>query len=180
MTHRQTLRALAFDTHGVVSLGEAKDAGVPAAEVRKLASRGALRRVGKGVYRMLEAPRGDLDEFAEAVALVGQDAVLADEAVLAAHDLAQVNLRQISVATQKRVRHSLPPTVRVVRRQVPAEDRDDIDGIPALSVRAALTAVAGRVLPERIERAAGEAVARQLMTSDDADRVLASLRARGA
>ena len=36
MTHRQTLRWLAFDHHGVVTTEQAAAAGVPAVEVRKL------------------------------------------------------------------------------------------------------------------------------------------------
>ena len=89
MTYRQVLRELAFDTHGVVTLADAREAGVPDVAVRQLAQRGALERLGKGVYRMNEVPRGPLDEFAEAVALVGRQAVLADEAVLAAHGIHQ-------------------------------------------------------------------------------------------
>ncbi|MGH3774937.1 MAG: hypothetical protein ACRDRR_04255 [Pseudonocardiaceae bacterium] len=45
---------------------------MPAVELRKLAARGALARLGHGVYRMLEAPTGRLDEFAEAVAMAGE------------------------------------------------------------------------------------------------------------
>lgn len=175
MTYRQTLRELAYDTHGVVTVKGAEDLGVPAVEVRKLASRGALQRLGHGVYRMIEAPHRPLDEFAEAVALVGDDAVLTDEAVLAAHGLAQVNLRRIKVATSRRVRHSLPETVEVVHRRVSDAEREDIDGIPAVKVVSALLAVRDRVLPERLAEAATKAAARGLMSPKERDRVLEEL-----
>lgn len=173
MTYRQALRDLAYDTHGVVTLADARESGVPASAVRQLAQRGFLERLGTGVYRVQELPRGPLDDFAEAVALVGRDAVLADEAVLAAHDLAQVNLRRIKVATPtpSRVRRRLPPTIEVVRRRVAASDRDDIDGIPAMSIPAALLASTGRVMRERLLEAAHRARARGLISRADAERV---------
>lgn len=177
MTYRETLRELAFDTHGVVTLTAAGEAGVPAFAVRQLAARGALERLGKGVYRMREVPRGQLDEFAEAVALVGGDAVLADEAVLAAHDLAQVNLRRIKVATPtpSRVRRELPPIVEVIRRRVPDSDRDSIDGIPAMSIPAALVASIGRVMNERLLDAVDQARMRGSISSAEAERVVQAL-----
>jgi len=175
MTYREALRELAYGTHGVITLQAASDAGVPAAEVRKLASRGALERRGKGVYRMTEAPRTALDEFAEAVALVGPDAVLADEAVLAALDLGQVNLRRIKVATNKRIRHEVPPTVEIVHRNVAEDERDDIDGIPSMSLPAALLAARSKVLPERLRDAVRKASARDLISPRDAALVLEEL-----
>lgn len=177
MTHRETLRDLAYDTHGVITLLHASEAGVPAAEVRKLASRGALERLGKGVYRMAEVPHTPLDEFAEAVALVGPDAVLADEAVLAAHHLAQVNLRRIKVATDRRIRHRLPATVEVVHRRVADDERDDIDGIPAMSLPAAMMASRSTILPERLVDAVRRATALQLISPRDGEHVLESLNA---
>lgn len=177
MTYREVLRELAYDTHGVVTLRAAAAAGVPAAEVRKLASRGALERLGKGVYRMTEAPHSPLDEFAEAVALVGPDAVLADEAVLAAHNLAQVNLRRIKVATDRRIRHDLPATVEVVHRRVEQAERDEIEGIPAMSLPSAFLAARGKILPERLVDAVRKATARELISPHDGDRVLKELQA---
>lgn len=176
MTYRQVLRELAFDAHGVVTLTAAADAGVPAVEVRKLAARGALQRLGKGVYRMTEAPHGPLDEFAEAVALVGPDAVLADESVLAAHDLAQVNLRRIKVATSARIRHAIPETIEVVHREVDDDERADVDGIPAVSLVTALLAARGRVLPERLTSAVRKAVAQELISPQEGDRVLEAVQ----
>lgn len=176
MTYRRILRELAFGTHGVVTVGEAELAGVPAVEVRKLAARGALTRVGYGVYLMNEAPGDDLTEFALAVALVGGDAVLVDDAVLAAHDLAQVNLRDIRVATGRRVRRVLPPSVEVVHLDVPASDREDIDGVPAMALGMALLASRGRVTTSRLIDAARLAAARGLLDAAEAETVGAALQ----
>lgn len=175
MTHRQTLRELAFETHGVITVRDAESVGVPAVEVRKLAARGALSRVGHGVYLMNEAPTDTLTEFAIAVALAGENAVLADDAVLAAHDLAQVNLRSIRVATGNRVRKKLPATIELVHLDVPTADRDHIDGVPAMRLATALLASRNRVMTSRLVDAARLAAARGLMDAAEADSVIAEL-----
>ncbi|WP_250442681.1 type IV toxin-antitoxin system AbiEi family antitoxin domain-containing protein [Actinotalea sp. C106] len=174
MTYRQTLRELAWSNHGIVTVRDAEAAGVPAVEVRKLASRGALERVGHGVYRSTEVPAGPLDEYAEAVAIAGPDAVLADEAVLAAHNLGQVNLRQIKVATKTPARKQLPSTIKMVIRSVADADRDDVDGIPAMSLAAALRSVAAAhaLLPERVVEAAKTAAARGMISPAERDQVV--------
>lgn len=175
MSYRRELRELAFDSHGVVTLRDAESSGVPAVEVRKLASRGALTRLGQGVYRMEEAPSDALTEFAVAVALVGGDSVLADESVLAAHDLAQVNLRRIKVATAERVRRQLPSTIEVISRRVPADRRADIDGVPAMRLADAVRASRGRVMASRLIDAARQANARGLIDHYQADAIIAEL-----
>ena len=50
MTYRHDLWEIAAEYHGIVTTRQAEDAGVPAVEVRKLAARGALERLGYGVY----------------------------------------------------------------------------------------------------------------------------------
>jgi len=175
MTYRQQLRELAFDTHGVVTTAQARAVGVPAVELRKLAARGALTQLGHGVYRMLEAPFGRMDEYAEAVALAGEGAVLADEAVLAAHDLAQVNLRRVRVATPRRVRAKLPKTVELIHRAVPIDELDYIEGVPAMSIESALLGARGRVRTERLIDAAHQAADRGLLRRDQEARVVAAL-----
>ena len=177
VNYRQQLRDLAFDTHGVVTTGDAARIGVPAVEVRKLAARGALSQLGRGVYRMLEAPSGRLSEFAEAVALAGTDAVLADESVLAALDLTHINLRRIRIASPRRVRVALPPTIQLIHRQIPLEDRGDIEGIPAMTVAAAIRGARERVIAERLIDATRTAAARGLLSPRDEASLLTELGA---
>lgn len=174
MTHRQTLRWLAFDHHGIITTEQAAAAGVPAVEVRKLAARGALTRVGQGVYRMEEAPMTALTPYAQALALVGAGAYLADESVLAVHDLALVNPRTIKVATDRRVRAALPPTIELV----PANDGrpvEHVDGLPTMPLRDALIACRGRVMRDRLVDATRVAVARDLLDDQDAAEVMDQL-----
>ncbi|MCL2595299.1 MAG: type IV toxin-antitoxin system AbiEi family antitoxin domain-containing protein [Promicromonosporaceae bacterium] len=176
MSYRSDLRVLSFDNHGILTLREAEAFGVPAAAVRRLVKLGVLTRTGSGVYRMNEAPVDDLTEFAEAVAQVGPDAFLVDESVLAAHGLAQINLRTIKVGTPHRVRRSLPRTVSVQRRELAPHDRDNVGGIPAMSVAAALAASVGRLLPERALDALEKAAGRGLINNSDKLRILTHIK----
>ncbi|WP_432510855.1 type IV toxin-antitoxin system AbiEi family antitoxin domain-containing protein [Kineococcus sp. SYSU DK001] len=175
MSYRETLRWHAFDTHGVVTTAEADRLGVPAVELRKLAHRGALERLGYGVYRMTEAPPTPLSEYAEAVALVGPHAVIADDAVLALHGLALVNPRRITVATPDRTRATLPPTVRVVRRHLAPSDITDVDGVPTMTIPAAVRACRGHVMTDRLQQGVHDARERRLIDAATAERLLTEL-----
>lgn len=161
----------------LVTTGDAARIGVPAVEVRKLAARGALTQLGRGVYRMLEAPSGRLSEFAEAVALAGTGAVLADESVLAALDLTHINLRRFRIASPRRVRVNLPPTIELIHRQIPVEERSEIEGIPATTVAAAIRGARGRVLAARLIDATHTAAARGLLSPTDEAALLTELGA---
>lgn len=172
MTYREDLHRRAFDTHGVITTADAAGLGVPAVELRKLALRGALEHVGYGVYRMTEVPPTPMTQYAEAVALVGEGAVVVDESVLAIHDLALVSPRTVRVASPHRVRAVLPATVDHVRRALPPDEVTDVDGVLTMTVAAALRACRGRVVPERLLRAVDEALDHRLVTAD----VAAALR----
>ena len=163
MTYREDLRWIAFDHHGVITTARAAEAGVPAVELRKLARRGALDHVGYGAYRMAEVPPTPMTQYAEAVALVGEGAVVADESVLAIHDLGLVNPRAVRVATPHRVRARLPTAVELVHRSLPPADVTDVEGVPTMTVAAALRACQGRVMPERLLQAVGDAMDRRLV-----------------
>ncbi|MBI1352120.1 MAG: hypothetical protein GC156_13520 [Actinomycetales bacterium] len=173
MTYRETLRWLAFDHHGIVTTGQAAAAGVPAVEVRKLAARGALTRVGHGVYRMDEAPTTSLTPFAQALALVGPGARLVDESVLAVHDLALVNPRTIKVGTDRRIREKLPASIEIV--PMAGGDVEYVDGLPTMPLGEALVACRGRVMRDRLVEATRVAVARDLLDDNDATDVLERL-----
>lgn len=82
MSYRHDLWEIAAERHGVFTIAEAEDAGVPAVEVRKLAHRGALLAYGKGVYVHRDVPQTEQTRPAAAVALAGDGAFLQREGVL--------------------------------------------------------------------------------------------------
>lgn len=164
MGYRHDLWEIAAEQHGVVTVAEAEDAGVPAVEVRKLAHRGALRAYGKGVYVHRDVPATELTQPAAAAALAGDGAFLQREAVLDLIGLGQFNPRRIRVATRRRVRRALPEWVDLeTRTDVPDEDLTQYEGIPATTVRRALKDVHDRMPPERWEALVDQARRRELI-----------------
>lgn len=164
MTYRELLRDHAQAQYGYVTTRDAAQLAVPGVELRKLAARGALRRVGHGVYRVNDVAATTLDEFAAAVLLVGPGAYLTHDAVLALHGLALVNPRKIRVGTARRVRVTLPPTIEVVHRNLPAADLTEHEGIPCTIVERAIMDCRGQIMDERLVEATREAERQGLLS----------------
>lgn len=168
MTYRHDLWQIAAGQHAVVTVAHAKEIGVPAVELRKLAQRGALQSCGQGVYVHNGVPTTERTQPAIAVALVGRDSFLHREAVLDLMGLGQFNPRRIRVATQRRVRRALPDWIDLEYRK---DFRDDelthYDGSPTTTIRRALLDVRERIPAERWEELIDQARLRALI--DDRD-----------
>lgn len=54
--------------HGYVTTRDARDLGIDPTQLRLLAARGRLERIGRGAYRVPILPRGKHDDLAVAVA----------------------------------------------------------------------------------------------------------------
>ncbi len=176
MTYRQQVREFALDHYGYITTAEADELDVPAVELRKLAARGALAHVSRGLYRLTDAFATDRDQFAEAVLRVGPDAYLTHDAVLALHGLALVNPRRIRVATPRRVRANLPGYIQLILRDLPADALTEYEGIPCTTVAQALVDCQGLVMADRLAEATKRARAEGLLTT----REMRLLRAEGA
>ncbi|WP_193106702.1 type IV toxin-antitoxin system AbiEi family antitoxin domain-containing protein [Brachybacterium sp. FME24] len=167
MGYRQDLWEIAAGQHGVVTVPEAEDAGVPAVEVRKLAHRGALRPYGKGVYVHRDVPTTALTQLTAAAALAGEDAFLHRESVLDLLGLGQFNPRRIRVGTRRRVRRVLPGWMELeTRKDIPDEDLAQYEGIRATTVRRALEDMRDRMPPDRWNALLVEARRRELIDEE--------------
>ncbi|MGW9826313.1 putative transcriptional regulator of viral defense system [Brevibacterium pityocampae] len=168
MSYRHDLWEIAAERHGIVTVVEAEDAGVPAVEVRKLAHRGALRSYGKGVYAHRDIPTTVFTEPAAAVALAGRGAFLHREAVLDLVGLGHFNPRCIRVGTRRRVRRSLPDWMELeARTEIPDDDLTEHEGIPGTTVRRALEDMRDRMQPDRWTALVAEARRRELIAERD-------------
>lgn len=107
-TIREQITNYALDRDGLFTLDDAAALGIPAVELRKLAHRGKLTRIGRGVYRTQYSRFEPKSEFREALALVGPDAFLIGESALSVHDIGVFNPAQYQIATTKRIRRNLP------------------------------------------------------------------------
>jgi predicted transcriptional regulator of viral defense system len=154
----------ALDNHGLITTRDAAALNVPAVECRKLAARGFMDHIAYGVYRVHDVPASEYDQFAEAVVRVGPDAYLSHDAVLALHDLAQVNPRRICVGTPHRVRSTWPDYLDVLHRALPEDDLTAYDGIPSATVARALIDCREFIMTDRLLAAAEQAQQRGLLT----------------
>ena len=166
VTYLRNLWEIAATQHAVVTTRDAQEAAVPAVELRKLASRGALRHLAHGVYQHSQVPVTRYTQPAVAVAVVGAGAYLEWDAVLSLCDLALVNPAAIQVATPHRFRGKVPPYVRVSspRSLRPAHELTHHEGIPGLTVHAALIEAAQRLPHDRVRTAADTALSRDLLS----------------
>jgi hypothetical protein len=158
------LRRYAADHHGVVTGAAAAAPGVRAVELLHLVLGGELALIANDVYRLYDVIT-PLTEYAEAVALAGPGAILADDAVLALHDLAQVNPRRIRVAVPHPLPDDveLPATVEVLHRELAPADITEVESIPTMIVAAALRACRGRVMTERLLQGVDRALEEDLL-----------------
>lgn len=169
MGYRQDLWEIAASRNGVVTITGAKDAGVPAVEMRKLAARGALRACGQGVYTHRDVPMTPFTEPTIAVALAGEGAFLHRESVLSLLGLGQFNPPKVRVGTRRRVRRTLPEWMELENRtDVPDEDLTYYEGVQATTVRRALEDLRDRIPPDRWEAVVGEALRRDVIGEQDA------------
>lgn len=166
-TYRQRAWELAIGQYGYVTTADAHELGIPVIELGKLSARGQIRHVAYGLYRFDDLPPTRYDTFFEAVARVGRDAHLTGDAVLALHNLALVNPRQIRVGVARRVRAELPGWIEVVREEVAPEDLTRYELIPSTTVAHAIRACQGTVMSDRLLTAIGDARREGLITADE-------------
>ena len=130
------LWGVAEDHFGLLTTKQAEENGVTKQHLVKMAERGAVIRLGRGVYQVKHHVRGPLDHFAAAVAIVGETAYLRGASVLAMFGLCATNPSLIYVGANTRVRRKVPEGIIVKDAQ--RESVVDYNGIRCQSVIAAL------------------------------------------
>lgn len=170
MSKYEEIYEVAADNYGLVTRDEAARMGVSDKELSRLASDGRLTRIGHGVYRIKHHVPGNLDPYAESVALAGPGAYLYGESVLAMFALCPTNPAKMFVATPRRIRRKLPRGMKVVQRQ-DAADVTEYEGIPSQTVGAAIRSCMGKVMPDRLQEAVREAQRQGLLRKDEAKKL---------
>jgi len=175
-TYRRRLREWALDQYGYVTTADATQLGIPPVELRKLAGRGLLDRIDRGLYRFPDAPPTPRDMFMEAVLWTGPGAALACDAVLALHDLALANPRSLRVITGHRVRKAHPrDDVTIIARKIPCADLTSYFRIPSTTVARALIDCRDLIMPSRLLEATDQAWREGLLLASEHDNVIAEL-----
>ena len=171
-TYRRRLAAHAADQYGYVTTRDATELQIPPVELPKLAATGGLVHVAYGLWRFDDQPRTGRDQFMEAVLRVGAGAYLTHDAVLAFHELAQVNPRRIRVGTPRRARARVPDFVEVVHQQIDPTDLTVYEGVPSATVARALIDCSKTIMRDRILDAVTSAKRTGLLRSREVQRIL--------
>ncbi len=101
------------------------------------------------MYRVIHHAPTRYDVYAASVALVGSDAYLYGESVLALCELVPTNSYRMFVAAPRRVRRNLPNSVIVIQR-ADQSDVGSIEGIPSQTVLAAIRSCKGVIMKDRL------------------------------
>lgn len=163
MKHYDIVYELGVNNNGVVTSWEAREAGISTSELSRFCRDGRLEHVGRGVYRLTHFVPTRYSPYAEAVALVGRNAFLYGESVIAMFGLAPTNPRYICVATSERVRRTLPSWLHVVQ-EFDMQGSADYEGVRSQSLCDAIASATSYMMPERLLTAAYEARAQGLIT----------------
>ncbi len=126
----------AADQNGYVTTRDAREMGIDPAQLRQLAARGRLERVGRGVYRAPILPRTALDEVAEAVMWTLGRGVASHETALVVHGLSDVSPSRVhlTVPRDNHPRAKGGELYRLHRRKLAHDDATVCDGIPVTTV----------------------------------------------
>ena len=162
MTQYEAITDLAMEHYGLVTSAEAAANGVRVKDMAEWVKLGRLEKCGRGVYRLVHYVPTEYDRYAEAIAHVGEGAMVWGQSVLAMHNLALVNPPQIDVACARRVRRSLPKWIRLVKTPAGAK-AEEFNGIRCQSLAQALRDARGSVMTERLATAVREAGMRGLL-----------------
>lgn len=153
----------AIGNYGIVTSSQAVGMGVHLKDMLEWVKLGRMVKCGRGVYRIMHYVPTEYDRYAEAVALVGDDAYIWGESVLAMHNLALVNPEKILIASKHRVRKQLPLWISVIKYPENAKV-DDFNGIPCQNIVDAIMEARGKIMTERLAMAVREAETKGLLS----------------
>lgn len=182
MNVRDRVLERAAEQHGYITTRDARDLDIDPTQLRLMAARGRLERVGRGVYRVPMLPRTEHDELAEAVAWTLGRGVISHGSALVLYGLSDVSPSRVhlTVPRDNHPRAAGGELYRLHRRDLdPAEitERDDI----------AVTAVARTIRdcltdgtdPYQLRLAVDEAETQGLLRRTEADDLRTQMDARG-
>lgn len=171
----------AAEQHGYVTTRDARELGIDPTQLRLLAARGRLDRVGRGAYRVPLLPRGDHDDLAEAVAWTLGRGVISHESALVLHGISDVNPSRVhmTVPRDNYPRAAGGELYRLRRRNLPAADVTETDGIPVTTVeRTVRDCLADGTDPYQLRLAIDRAEAEGLLRKAVAEALRGAVAAR--
>ncbi len=147
--------SVAENHDGVVSSRAAREAGISPSALYKMAKRGRLQRISRGLYRLIIFPisASKWSEFHEAIgwarSSMGPPAAISHESALVLHEISDAMPSKIHISIPKRSRfqrRTIPPRIEVHSADIDPTDLTEREGIPVTTVRRTIldVIVAGR------------------------------------
>jgi predicted transcriptional regulator of viral defense system len=140
-TRMDELFALAEENDGLLTSKEARAAGIQDSVLVRLAQRGRLERMTRGVYRIAHYPTDRLAQYREAVlwakASQGPEHIaLSHETALLLYGISDANPSRVNltVPTSARLRRKSPEWVSIHRANLPLQDIGEHEGLPVTTV----------------------------------------------
>ncbi|MFQ5691390.1 MAG: type IV toxin-antitoxin system AbiEi family antitoxin domain-containing protein [Gemmatimonadota bacterium] len=129
---------IAADQHGYVTTSQAREHGVSDDALRKMASRGTLERVSRGVYRVPTFPPSPYAEYVEASLWpAGVRGVISHQSALALYGLSDVSPSAIHITVPEdfRIRRKVPAHLEVHHAELEDDEMTLFEGIPTTTAR---------------------------------------------
>lgn len=168
----------AAEHQGIVTTNDARSLGIDPTQLRILAHRGKLERIGRGVYRVIALPLGRFLPYAEAVAWAPEGSSISHESALAIRELGDFNPTRIDVTVPRgyRPRRKVPRTLRLRQPDLDQGDIDMVDGVPTAAVlRAILQVIEAGSDPYQVRRAISDAYRQGHIGGREAERMRRTL-----
>jgi predicted transcriptional regulator of viral defense system len=162
--------------YGYLTPDDARELDIDPAQLRLMAARHTLERIGHGLYRMPMVPVTPLDAYMEAVLWAGLRGVLSHETALDLHELCDVNPSAIHLTVPGgfRTRKAVPAIYRLHRLDLDPAEIGWHEGIPIVTPERAILGGIDQALGwQLIDQAIETARERGLIAKPVADRLTA-------
>jgi predicted transcriptional regulator of viral defense system len=178
-TRMDELYALSEEHGGLLLSKEARALGIKDSVLVRLAQRGRLERMARGVYRIAHYPADRLSQYREAIlwarASQGPEQVtLSHETALLVYGISDVNPSRVhlTVPVSARLRREWPQWIAVHRADVAQEEIHIHEGMPVTTVeRSILDTFAANQRPEMALQAIADGLREGLLTSAQASKL---------
>ena len=155
---------------GYFTTAQAEEAGYSTVLLQYHLGQGHIERMRRGIYRLVHYPLGDHDDLIVAWLWSKREGVLSHSTALALHELSDVlpSKKHLTLPVSwHRRRVLIPPGMALHYWLPPEEDRTWYDCLPVTTpLRTLLDCQAAHLLPDLLEQARQEGVARGLFSQN--------------
>jgi predicted transcriptional regulator of viral defense system len=177
------LTEIAADQFGLVTIDDAHRIGYQPKTLAKLASRGQLEHVSRGVYRVPFLPGGQMARYMAATLWPqGAQGVLTHETALDLWDVSDVNPAKIHIAVPRthRPQRQVPKAYAIHREDLDPSEITSIEGVPVVKLARALHQCAQAHLPrDLLEQAVRHGRSRGPLSADEHAALMRELHLEG-